>query len=80
MTTMNGNKLTYVLVLALGTMLGSVADRMLDDTSAELKAVRTNDGTQNEKIARMEEQIGYLRADLLEIKASQRLILEAVRR
>lgn len=77
---MNGSKLTYTLLVAAGTVLGALASRTLDDTTAELKAVRANDGSQNEKIARLEEQIGYLRADLMEIKASQRLILEAVRR
>lgn len=75
----NGTKTTYTLLLAAGTIAGWLAAGLADDTKQELVAQRTTNGQQNEKIARLEEQMTYLRADLNEIKEGQRLILQAVR-
>lgn len=79
MTTMNGTKTTYLLLVCVGTIAGYLSSTLLDDTKAELMAQRTTNSQQNEKIARLEEQMAYLRADLSEIKDGQRLILQAVR-
>lgn len=73
-------RITFAVLVGLSGLAGFLSANLVDDTKSELVAQRTTNNQQNEKIARLEEQMTYVRADLLEIKDSQRLILQAVRR
>lgn len=73
-------KLGWGLLVAAATVAGALGTSLIADTREELVAQRQVNSTQNERLARLEEQMTYLRADLQDIKASQQAILKAVTR
>lgn len=73
-------KLGWGLLVAAATVAGALGTNLLTDTREELATQRQVNNAQNERLARLEEQMTYLRADLQDIKASQQQILKAVSR